>query len=95
VIYIIKGTTGEAYNGTLDEWTVGATESLEEAQGWVKKANEYLIQHSIHYTSKDTARGYKTRWTMWFDDEFRTTYNGAHYYWYGVPELDNRFDEGN
>lgn len=90
-IYVIQGTTGEPYNGTLDTWTVGATNSLTEAQEWVKQANDWLIDHHLHYTSKNTSRAYKRTWTAWFDPEFRSVYNGANYYWYTVPELVNHF----
>ena len=93
MIYIIQGTTGELYNGTLDTWTVGATNSLDEAQDWVQRANEWLLDNNLHYTSTNTTRAYKRQWKAWFDPEFRSVYNGANYYWYGVPLLNNYFIE--
>lgn len=93
MVYIICGETGEAYNGTLEEWEVGATDNEEEAKEWIRLANHELITSRVHKSSKNTAVAYKRDWKMWFDPKFRNSYNGSHYYYYSVDKLINYFKD--
>lgn len=92
MIYVIKGETGELYNGTLDEWYVGATDDEEEAKDWVDRANTLLIEYGLHKSSRRSHGAYKRGWKPFFDNKFKSVYNGSNYWYFSVDELDNQFE---